>query len=105
METEEKVETKENDMWVSELIDLVKLQCKRWAIAFFVVLGLWAATIGGFIWYLNQYDFTSTIEQTGVYTLVDSQGNVISSDITPDQINDILEIINNGNNENNKKEN
>ncbi len=84
MEAEKKTEIKEtdnknieNDIWVSELIDLVKSQCRRWAIAFFVVLGLWAATIGGFIWYLNQYDFTS-------YSQDGDGNNYMNSDIEGD---------------------
>lgn len=60
--------------------------------------------VGGFLLYLYQYDFSGTIEQNGVYTLVDSSGNVISSDITPEQMEDILKIIN-GENKNNQKEN
>lgn len=28
---------------------------KRWFCAFLVVLLMWFATIGGFIWFLNQY--------------------------------------------------
>ena len=43
-------------------------------------------TIGGFLWYLNQYDYcgesTSTINAEGVYTLVDSEGNVIVQDLS-----------------------
>ena len=84
-----------------ELLQEVKTQTKRWMIAFFIVVFLWAISIGGtiagFIWYLNQYDFSGTVEQTGIYTLSDSQGNIISSDISPEQIKEILEIIN-GNN-------
>ena len=60
--------------------------------------------VGGFLLYIYQYDFSGTIEQSGVYTLVDSNGNVISSDITPEQMEDILKIIN-GENKNNQKEN
>lgn len=47
-----------------ELLQEVKIQTKRWMVAFFVVVCLWAATIAGFIWYLNQYDFVS-YEQDG----------------------------------------
>lgn len=46
-----------------------------------------------FLLYLYQYDFSSHIEQTGLYTFVDSEGNVISSDITPEEMKEILEII------------
>ena len=37
---------------------------KRWFCAFLVVLLMWFATIGGFIWFLNQYNF-ETYEQDG----------------------------------------
>lgn len=109
MDTENKIEKIEEckkineEMWVSELIDLVKDQSKSWRRAFFTTIAILFGTIIIVFVYLWQYDFTSTIEQNGVYTLVDSQGNVISSDITPDQINDILEIINNGKYESNKE--
>lgn len=112
IETENKEETKEteikrseNDMWVSELIDLVKAQSKAWRRAFFAALAMIFGIICIVFLYLYQYDFTSTIEQSGVYTLIDSSGNVISSDITPEQINEILEIINNGKDEGNKETN
>lgn len=55
-----------------------------------------AAVTGGFLLYLNQYDFSSTSatynDADGVYTLVDSEGNVISADLTPEE----LEMIMNG---------
>lgn len=51
-------------------------------------------TIGGFLWYLNQYDYcgesTSTINAEGVYTLVDSEGNVIVQDLSPEEIQEVL---------------
>lgn len=93
---EKEIAISENKGFVMELLSELKLQNKRLVIVLFVVLALWAGTIGGFIWYLNQYDYTSTIEQNGVYTLIDSQGNVISSDISPEQMEQILEVINNG---------
>lgn len=83
-----------------EMLGEFKEQSKRWFKVFWVMVGVEVLTIAGFIWYLYQYDFTSTIEQTGIYTLTDSQGNVISSDITPEQAIEIMEIINNGNNQN-----
>lgn len=51
--------------------------------------------VAGFLWYLNQYDFTSTTTETitaeGVYTIVDSNGNVIGSDFTAEEIQSFLE--------------
>lgn len=54
------------------------------------------ATVAGFLWYLNQYDFTSTTTTTatGVYSLVDSEGNVIAHDLTPEDIQSIMEVLN-----------
>lgn len=49
-----------------------------------VICGVVAAVlvvVAGFLLYLNQYDFgsTTTTTATGVYTLVDSQGNVVAT--------------------------
>lgn len=43
-----------------------------------------------------QYDYSSSIETSGVYNLVDSEGNVITSDISPEDVIRILEELNNG---------
>ena len=63
--------------------------------------------VGGFIWYLNQYDFidevTTTTSAEGVYAVVDSDGNIIGQDLTADQIEQLMEGINNG--EGNEDEN
>ena len=62
--------------------------------------------VAGFLWYLNQYDFSSTTTETitaeGVYTIVDSNGNVIGSDFTAEEIQSFLEgaITDGKNNEN-----
>lgn len=53
--------------------------------------------VAGFLWYLNQYDFTSTETTTthasGVYTLVDSEGNIIASDVPAEEIYNVMEDI------------
>lgn len=61
-----------------ELLQEVKMQTKRWTVAFFVVVALWAATIGGFIWYLNQYDFSSYSQDGNGYNNINTgeQGDV-----------------------------
>lgn len=52
--------------------------------------------VAGFLWYLNQYDFSATTTENitnsaeGVYAIVDSDGNVISSDLTAEEIEAIL---------------
>lgn len=102
----ENVNKKEDkDVFVLELLSEIKEQSRRWFRAFLIMVAVEALTVAGFIWYLNQYDFESTIEQNGVYTLIDSQGNVISSDITPEQIERIMGIINDGKHQNDTKKN
>ncbi|MCM1232190.1 MAG: hypothetical protein NC489_18870 [Ruminococcus flavefaciens] len=55
------------------------------------------AIVAGFLLYLNQYDFSGTTEYsyeaTGVYALVDSEGNVIAQDLTPSEIELIMEVL------------
>lgn len=105
MENRDNVNEKEEKTLAMEMLSELKEQSKRWFRAFLVMVAVEVLTIGGFIWYLNQYDFVSTTEQTGIYTLIDSQGNVISSDITPEQVKEIMEIISNGKDQSNQDQN
>lgn len=96
----------------NELLQEAKARSERDHRALMTVVRLWFGTVLimlimvlSFVWYLYQYDFTATVEQTGVYTLMDSQGNVISSDLTPEDIIKIEEIFENGKNESNEEEN
>lgn len=45
--------------------------------------------VGGFLWYLNQYDFVSEQTVQGTYAIVDSDGNVIAHDLSPEEIQSI----------------
>lgn len=60
------------------------------------------AIVAAFIFLWLQYDYSSTTEYKGVYNLVDSEGNVVTSDISPDDVVRILEELNNGNGQENK---
>lgn len=64
--------------------------------AFLTLLSL----VGVFIWYLNQYDFSSeysTVQTAeGVYAVIDSEGNVIGQDLSTPQLNELLEELTNG---------
>lgn len=53
----------ENETLATEMLKELKANSKRWFISFLVVLVLWFATIGIFIWYINQ-----PIEETVTYT-------------------------------------
>ena len=94
------------DFLASELLHELKLENERkdrqlntlHKILTGVVTGALCAIlviIGGFIWYLNQYDFESTSTQiaSGVYAVVDSDGNIIANDLTPEDIQHCLEVI------------
>lgn len=97
------------DFIVSELLSELKAESERKGVqirglqralsitvcaAFTIVLFV----IASFLWYLNQYDFTSTetIQAEGVYTIIDSDGNVISHDLTSEDIQQLMEIVING---------
>lgn len=47
------VSSSTEDRFATELLREVKASGKRWFIAFLVVLGLWFATIGAFVWYIS----------------------------------------------------
>lgn len=49
----------ENESFAMQLLKESNKNGKRWFIAFCVVTTCWLATIGGFLAYLNQYDFSS----------------------------------------------
>ena len=49
-----------------------------------------------------QYDYVSSVDTSGVYNLVDSQGNVLTSDISPEDVIRILETLGDGQSEGSK---
>ena len=90
----------ERDFLATELLSEIKSSSRRWfkvAIGELIVI---LFIVAGFLLYLNQYDFSSTqtIENTaeGVYALIDSEGNTIAWDITPDEAKQMMEVIQNG---------
>lgn len=79
-----------------DMLQDYKLQNKRIFVALMSAIIAVVLIVAGFLLYLNQYDFSTTTEAQGVYVVVDSAGTVISSDIPPEQVKEILELINNG---------
>lgn len=94
-----------SDFIVSELLSELKTENERkehqiqrlhraWTITVVAALLAVLMVVAGFLWYLNQYDFSSTETITnsaeGVYAIVDSDGNVISSDLTAEEIEALL---------------
>lgn len=104
----------ETDFIVSELLSELKAENERKekqlktahnTLAIAVVAALLAIllVVAGFLWYLNQYDFSATSTETitnsaeGVYAIIDSDGNVIGSDFTAEEIQQFLEgVMNDG---------
>lgn len=65
-----------NDSFAMELLKGYSTQAKRWFIACMVILSMWLATIGGFVWFISQYDYESyEITADG-----DSNANYIGED-------------------------
>lgn len=98
--------TGETDFIVSELLSELKAENSRKdkqvkglhkVVAGTTAIALCAImlVVAGFLWYLNQYDFSATTNETvnakGVYAIVDSEGNVIGSDFTAEEIQGLLE--------------
>jgi len=75
-----------SDLW--NIISLLKK-------VIFVSFATIVLIVAGFIIYLSQKsdDTITTIDATGVYNLVDSDGNVIATDLTSDDIKKIMEIL------------
>lgn len=48
----------------TEMLRELKASNRRWFIAFLVVLTLWFATIGGFLWYVSLPVEETTVEQS-----------------------------------------
>lgn len=109
--SEESVIPNEPDFIVSELLSELKeenerksalLVQKKKTLKFLTTIFLVViiAIVGVFIWYLNQYDFTSEQTVSGVYALVDSDGNVVAQDITPEEYEKIIKEIEDGQSKN-----
>lgn len=101
----EEIVTEGQDFIVSELLSELKEENERKAkqlvqkektlrLCIFLFLVVILFIIGVFVWYLNQYDFTSEQTVSGVYTLVDSDGNVVAQDISPEEYKQFMEAIN-----------
>lgn len=92
----------------NELLQEAKLSAQRAHKSLITVAWLWFASViaivAGFLIYLYQYDFTATVEQSGIYTLMDSQGNVLSTDLTAEDIIKIEEILENGKDQSNENQ-
>ncbi len=62
----------ENETLATEMLSELKSNNRRWFIAFLVVLTLWFATIGAFLWYVSL-----PVEETTVEQEVDGDANAL----------------------------
>ena len=74
-------DTEGNDTFAMAMLKSYHKQATRWYITALVILSMWLATIFGFVWYLNQYDFSSETvtveaEQDGNGTNIVGGGDV-----------------------------
>lgn len=67
---------------------------KKWIIIGFLLSMV--AIVGLFVFLWLQYDYVTDIDASGVYVLTDSQGNVIASDLTPEDVIQIMEGLTDG---------
>ena len=107
--------SEQQDFIATELLRELKLENERKSaqlkklnnILFAVIITAFACLlilVGVFVWYLNQYDFVSeavseysTVQTAeGVYAIIDSAGNVVGHDLTPDQLETVMGELNNG---------
>lgn len=78
---EQKEKVSSENTLAMELLKEVQAQSKRWMIAFITILVMWFLTIGGFIWYLYQYDFASyeiTSNDGGNANYIGNDGDIIN---------------------------
>lgn len=83
-----------NDEKQSVAYSLITL-LKRVIIGFIILVIL---IVAGFLFYIGQMKNSSykNVDATGVYNLVDSEGNVIATDLTQDDVEKIVELLNDG---------
>lgn len=83
----------------SDLWNIVALLKKVIFVSFATIIVI----IISFVFYLlkQSNDTITTIDANGVYNLVDSEGNVIATDLTPEDIEKLMEMLNNGENKSN----
>lgn len=87
-----------HEMHMARSNRLLRWMCFAWAASVVIIVGI-------FTWLWCQYDYESSTELSGVYCLVDSQGNVVSSDLEPDDVIRILEELNNGKDQTDQNQN
>lgn len=49
------------------------------------------AIVGLFVFLWLQYDYVTNVDASGVYVLTDSNGNVLASDLTPEDVIQIMQ--------------
>lgn len=76
-----------SDAW--HMIEQLGQQNRRMFIALITVLALWAGTIGGFIWYLYQYDFETYYvdADNGPANYIGNDGDIFNGESSSSETN------------------
>ncbi len=84
-----------SDLW--NIISLLKKVILYNTIATVVII----LSFVGYLLYTSNNEVISTVDTIGVYNLVNSEnGEVIATDLTPEDIQKLMEMLNNGENTN-----
>ena len=101
MSEKKTAEIVENCNLSTEILIMLKDSNRRlWRVIFAVIIA-WALTIAGFLFLIYSWEYEqseTTTEKTaeGINALVDSDGNIISTDFTAEDVLRILGAIENG---------
>lgn len=83
---EKTVEAVEKDVqYFREAVKAAETLVKPWKTATLALVVALVLTIGGFIFFLLQFNFESSNEANGIYAQIDANGNIISQDVSPEQ--------------------
>lgn len=92
MNVDEKVDSIDKDIKYFEvLIQGSEKLIKPWKTAVLALVVGWVLTIAAFIFFLLQFNFSSSNEATGVYAMIDSDGNIVAQDVSPEQWDSYIE--------------
>lgn len=111
MESENNLDKVEGQLeglnFATEILKQLKETIKRqWIIIVILIVVLFASNMA-WLYVYQLYDYSSSYEYsaTGVNAIIDNSGNVVAQDIPDNQLQQILEILNDGESESENNQN
>lgn len=82
-----------NDYIATELLQELKRSSRRATILNYILVTVIVVIVWTFVWYLNQYDFTTeeTHWASGTYAIVDSDGNYVAVELAEEKVEDLID--------------